>query len=76
MKAFLIGLIFLISALLLGGLGILLYPLMSILGFLLYFVLMFAFAIFAIWLLGKLIILVWELLRPKEGQEKDNARPA
>ena len=68
MKAFLIGLIFLILVLLFAGLGILLYPLLSVLGFLLYFVLMFVFAIFAIWLVGKLIILVWEALRPKRDK--------
>ena len=69
MKAFFVGLIFLILTTLLAGLGILLYPLLSILGFLLYFVLMFAFVIFAIWLLGKLIILVWESLRPKRDKQ-------
>ncbi len=69
MKAFFVGLIFLILAMLLAGLGILLYPLLSILGFLLYFVFMFVFAIFAIWLLGKLIIAVWESLRPKRDKQ-------
>ena len=69
MKAFLVGLIFFISAALLAGVGILLYPLLSILGFLLYFVLMFVFAIFAIWLLGKLIILIWESLRSKRDEK-------
>jgi len=69
MKAFLVGLIFFISAALLTGVGILLYPLLSILGFLLYFVLMFVFAIFAIWLLGKLIILIWESLRSKRDEK-------
>ncbi len=69
MKAFFVGLIFLILVMLLAGLGILLYPLLSMLGFLLYFVLMFIFAIFAIWLLGKLIILVWESLRPKRDKQ-------
>jgi len=65
-KAFLVGLIFLILAGVLTGVCILLYPLLSILGFVLYFVLMFVFVIFAIWLLGKLIILVWESLKPKK----------
>ena len=69
MKAFFVGLIFLILAMLLAGLGILLYPLVSILGFLLYSVFMFVFVIFAIWLLGKLIVLVWESLRPKRDKQ-------
>ncbi len=72
MKAFFVGLIFLILTFILAGLGLLLYPLMSVLGFLLCFVLMFVFVIFGIWLLGKLIILVWEALRPKrEEKQKD-----
>ena len=69
MKAFLVGLIFLILVSILAGLCILLYPLIYIMGFLLYFVLMFFFVIFAIWLIGKLIILVWEALRPKHGEQ-------
>ena len=70
MKAFLIGLIFLISVFVLAGIGLLLYPFVSILAILLYFVAVIAFVIFAIWLLGKLIILVWESLRPKRDEQR------
>ena len=63
MKAFLIGLIFLILAAILAGLSILLFPLLIILGVFLRLVIYFIFVIFAIWLLGKLIIIVWEAIR-------------
>ena len=65
MKAFLIGLIFLISVAILAGLGILLYPFLIILGIALQIVISVIFVIFAIWLLGKLIVLIWESLKPK-----------
>jgi len=65
MKAFLIGLIFLISVAILAGLGILLYPFLIVLGIALQIVISVIFVIFAIWLLGKLIVLIWESLKPK-----------
>lgn len=65
MKAFLVGLVFLILVIVLAGLGIFLWPLLFVLGIALRIVLFFAFTIFAIWLLGKLIIMVWESLRSK-----------
>jgi len=62
MRAFLIGLLFLFAVGLLSGIGILLFPLMIVLGFLLRFMLSVAFVIFSIWLLGKFIIFVWEAI--------------
>ena len=60
MKAFAIGLIFLIAVSILAGIGILLFPLIIVLGFFLRIVLVLLFVIFCIWLLGKFIIFVWE----------------
>lgn len=66
MKAFFIGLIFLVLASLLAGICVLLFPLLIVLGIALRLVIMFLLVIFAIWLLGKLIILIWESLRTKK----------
>ena len=60
MKAFAIGLIFLIAVSILSGIGILLFPIIIVLGFFLKIILALLFVIFAIWLLGKFIIFVWE----------------
>lgn len=65
MKAFLVGLMFLILVVVMAGLGIFLWPLLFVLGIALRIVLFIAFTILAIWLLGKLIIMVWESLRAK-----------
>lgn len=59
MKAFAIGLIFLIAVSLLAGMGILLFPLIVVLDFFLRIILAIFFVIFAIWLLGKFIIFIW-----------------
>lgn len=63
MKAFLVGLLFLIAASVLMAVGCLLFPLFLLLGLLLRVIFVMAFGFFAIWLLGKLIIFVWEKLR-------------
>jgi len=60
MKAFAIGLIFLIAVSILSGIGILLFPIIIVLGFFLKIILALLFVIFSIWLLGKFIIFVWE----------------
>lgn len=60
MKAFAIGLIFLIAVSILSGIGILLYPLIIVFGFFLKIILSLLFVILSIWLLGKFIIFVWE----------------
>ncbi|MBW2046464.1 MAG: hypothetical protein JRI96_16560 [Deltaproteobacteria bacterium] len=63
MKAFFVGLISLIAASVLIGIGILLYPLSVALVWFLRFIVMFLIIILAIWLLGKLIISVWERIK-------------
>lgn len=60
MQAFFIGLLFLLVVLVLVGVGILLYPLLFIFGMILRGVVILALVLFAIWLLGKIILFVWE----------------
>jgi hypothetical protein len=63
MKAFLAGLMFLSVVGILIVIGILSFPLLIILGWLLRSVISLVFIIFAIWLLGKLIIFILDQLR-------------
>ena len=65
MKEFFIGLLFLVAVVILTGIGFLLLPFLLILTFFLRIFLGFFLVIFAIWLLGKLIILLWEFLNRK-----------
>jgi len=60
MKAFLVGLVFLIAAALIAALGALLFPLILILGVLLRVLLVCLLAVFFVWALGKFIIFFWE----------------
>jgi len=60
MKAFLVGFVFLIAVSILSGLGLLLFPLIIVLGFFLRIIITLLFVLFSIWLLGKFIIFVWE----------------
>ena len=60
MKAFLVGLIFLIATALLAGIGILLFPFFLLLAFALRMLAMGALVILAVWLLGTFIIFFWE----------------
>ena len=60
MKAFVIGLIFLIAVGILTGVAFLLYPLIIVLSLFLQILAALFFVIFSIWLLGKLIIFIWE----------------
>lgn len=63
MKAFFVGLIFLLAVALLSGIGILFHPLFIMLGVILRIILVLLFVVFAVWLLGKFIIFVWEKIR-------------
>ena len=60
MKAFFVGLIFLIAVSVLAGIGILFYPLIIVWGFFLRIILALLFIVFCIWLLGRFIIFIWE----------------
>ncbi|MBU3911562.1 MAG: hypothetical protein KKD90_03145 [Candidatus Omnitrophica bacterium] len=61
MKAFLVGLIFIIAVLLLSGIGFLLLPFIFVLGVLIRILLSIIFVILCVWLLGRFIIFVFEL---------------
>lgn len=63
MKAFFVGLIFLIATAILVGIGILLFPLLIVLAWFLRLIVISLLVIFAIWLLGKFIVFVWEKFR-------------
>jgi len=63
MKAFFVGLIFLIAVAIFVVIGILLFPLLVLMGWLLRLALIFILLILAIWLLGKFIIFIWEKLK-------------
>ncbi|MFH1854158.1 MAG: hypothetical protein ABH815_02475 [Candidatus Omnitrophota bacterium] len=67
MKAFFVGLIFIIAVLLLSGIGFLLLPLMLVLGVLIRVFITIIFAILCIWLLGKFIIFALRLLFKERG---------
>ncbi len=60
MKAFLIGLFFLVLVIIFAALGFLLFPLFIVIGWGLKILLGFGFVIACIWFLGKIIIFVWE----------------
>ena len=65
MRAFAVGLIFVIAVGILSVAGVLLFPLIIALGFFLRITLSLFFVIFCIWLLGKFIIFVWKKKFPK-----------
>jgi len=63
MKAFFVGLIFLLAVMILGAIGMLLFPFLFVLAWIFRAIIMFALTIVAIWLLGRFIIFVWEAMR-------------
>lgn len=60
MKAFFVGLLFIIAVTLLAGIGFLLFPLLLVMAFFLRIVVIFLLVLLAIWFLGKFIIFLWE----------------
>ena len=63
MKAFLVGLLFLVVAAILSGLGFLLFPLLLVLGWLVRVILIGVLLILATWLLGKFILFIREKIK-------------
>ncbi|OIO37423.1 MAG: hypothetical protein AUJ75_04250 [Candidatus Omnitrophica bacterium CG1_02_49_10] len=63
MKAFFVGLIFLMAVGLFTLLGFLLTPLLVLMAFSLRVMIYLFLVLFAIWLLGRLIIFAWEKIR-------------
>ena len=56
MKAFLIGMVFLIFVGVIASLGVLLFPLLLLIAFILRLMLSVAILVFFVWLVGKLIL--------------------
>lgn len=65
MKAFLIGLLFIVAVFVFIGMWFLLFPLILVMGILLRLVVAAAFVMLSIWLLGKLILFVWKKLKER-----------
>ena len=65
MKAFLVGLIFILAVAIFIGLGFLLYPLLMLMVCFLRIIVALVLFILAVWLLGKFIIFVWEAIRKR-----------
>jgi len=65
MKEFFVGLFFIIVLIILAGIGVLLTPLLLLMTLALRILISAILAIFAIWLLGKCIIAVWEKIKQK-----------
>lgn len=63
MKALLVGFIFLVLAAILLSIGFLLFPLLIFLILFLRIIFAAVFILFSIWLLGKVIIYVWEKIK-------------
>ena len=66
MKEFLVGLLVLIMALILSGIGILLLPLLLLLGVFLRLAVGLIVLLLAVWLVGKVTIFLIETLKKKE----------
>jgi hypothetical protein len=66
MKAFLVGFFALIAGAVFFWLGMLFFPLFVVLGLVIRIIITVILAIFAIWLLGKFIIYVWQKISKHE----------
>lgn len=66
MKAFFVGLLVIVAVFVLAGLGILLFPLLLVLGIALRLLIMILIGLFAIWLVGKLTLMAISALAGKE----------
>lgn len=66
MKEFFIGLLVIVAVFLMAGLGVLLFPFLIVLGFALRILIVIFVGLFAIWLIGKLTLLLIDAIRGKE----------
>ena len=62
MREFLIGLLVIVLIIILSGLGLLLFPLLLILGIFFRLIIFLLLTLFSIWLVGKLALLLIEVL--------------
>ena len=63
MKAFLVGFLFLFIVAVLAGMGVLLFPFLLVLGWIVRVILIVVLLILAVWLLGKLILYIRKKMR-------------
>jgi len=63
MKAFLTGLLFLFIVAVLAGMGVLLFPFLLVLGWIVRVILIVVLLILAVWLLGKLVLYIRKKMR-------------
>ena len=68
MKEFLVGVLVVIMAMVLSGIGILLFPLLLVLGVFLRLALGLIVLLLAIWLIGKVTLLLIDVLWKKESK--------
>jgi hypothetical protein len=71
MRAFMIGLLFLLAVLVLVGMGFLLSPVFFVLALIFRVILGFILVLFGIWLLGRFILFIWEKLNSSDDPPKD-----
>lgn len=69
MKEFFVGLLVIVAVFIFAGLGILLFPLLLVLGLALRLLILILIGILAVWLIGKLVLMVIDALRTKEGKK-------
>lgn len=69
MKAFFVGLLFLIAIMAVAGLGIVLSPFLAVFTVSLQMVIGLIVVVFVVWLLGKLIIFIWDKLSSNDKKK-------
>jgi len=69
MKEFLAGVLVVVMALVLSGIGVLLLPLLLVLGIFLRLAIGLIVLLLAIWLIGKVTLFLFDLLRKKENNQ-------
>ena len=69
MSEFLVGLLVIVMALVLSGIGVLLLPLLLVLGMFLRLALGLIVLLLAIWLIGKVTLFLIDVLKKKESKQ-------
>jgi hypothetical protein len=69
MKEFLVGALVIVMALVLSGIGVLLFPLLLVLGLFLRLAIGLIILLLAIWLIGKATLFLIELLKKQESKQ-------
>ena len=69
MKEFLVGILVIVMALVLSGIGVLLFPLLLLLGVFLRLAIGLIVLLLAIWLIGKATLFLIDVLKQKENNQ-------